>query len=58
MGDSIFVGHLLRLGQIAPDQRHHFHAVDQLDTVKVFDAECAGTGQGYFDGHRIPLMIF
>ena len=42
--DAVLVGHLLRLGEFAADQRHHLDAVDQLDRVQMLDAECAGTG--------------
>ena len=57
MGDAVFVGHLLRLSEITANQRHHFNAVYQLDAVQVFDAEGAGTGQGYFDGHGNPFVV-
>ncbi|MCY1382532.1 hypothetical protein D9M69_705620 [compost metagenome] len=49
--DAVFVGDLFGLLQVAADERHDFNAVNVLDAVEVFDAEGAGAGEGYFDGH-------
>jgi hypothetical protein len=48
--DAVLAGDLFRFVEIAADQRDHFHAVDQLDRVKMLDAEGAGACQCDFDG--------
>ena len=50
MADAVFVSDFLGLLQIAADQGHHFHTVDVLDAVQVFDAEGTGASQCNFDG--------
>ena len=55
--DAVFVGHFFGLFQIAADQRHHFHAIDVFDAVQVFDTECTGTCERYFDGFRHVLFL-
>ncbi|MNG12791.1 hypothetical protein D3C84_964260 [compost metagenome] len=48
--DAILVGDFLGGLIAAANQRHHFHAVDQLDGVQMLDAEGAGASQRYLDG--------
>ena len=48
--NAVFVSHLFGFGELTPDQRDDFHAVDVLDAVQVFDAESTRARQGDFDG--------
>ena len=49
MLDAVLIRDLLRLAQIAADQRDDFDAVNVLDAVQVLDAESASAGQRDFD---------
>ncbi len=48
--NAVFVSHLFGFGELTPDQRYDFHAVDVLDAVQMLDAEGTGAGQGDLDG--------
>ena len=56
VGDAVFRGDLLRLVELAADQRDDLDAVDQLDRVQMLDAERAGTGQRHLDRRAHPLF--
>ena len=50
MADAIFRRSLLRLVELAPDERYRLDPVDRLDRVEMLEAEGAGAGQRDFDG--------
>ena len=50
MADAVLGRRLLRLVEVAADERDRLDPVDQLDRVEVLQAEGAGAGEGDFDG--------
>ena len=53
VADAVLLGDLLRLGELAANQRGDLDAVDQRQAVEVLDAEGAGAGESDADrvGH-------
>ncbi len=49
--DAVLSGHLPGFFQVAADERNDFDLIDFGDGVQVLEAECAGTGEGDFEGH-------
>ena len=50
VADAVFLGRLLRLVELAPDERDHLDPVDPLDAVEMLEAEGAGARKRDFDG--------
>ena len=46
MLNTVFVGNVLRLGQLPPDQRDDLDARNVLDAVEVLDAKCTRASDG------------
>lgn len=62
--NAVLVRHLLRLRQVAADERNHLHVLDVANAIEMLDAERACAGECHFDRHaqfsriRCPTAVF